>query len=150
MGPGVLQATAGSPLAEGSHTWSVAAVDATGNLRATAARTLLVDRTAPSVPVPAAPADGARVAGPEVTLSWSPATDAVSGVAGYRVLVDGAGTGSTGPGERSLRVRVALGRHTWQVVAVDGVGNESASAARSFSVTGEAAPASRAPCGRCG
>lgn len=142
VGPGVSQATVGSPLAEGAHTWSVSAVDATGNLRGTAARTLLVDRTAPSVPAPAAPGDAAAVAGPEVTLSWSPATDGVSGVAAYRVLVDGATSGSTDPAVRSLRVRPGAGRHTWQVVAVDGAGNESPSVARGFTVTGEAAPGS--------
>ena len=139
VGPGVSEATAGSPLAEGSRTWSVVAVDAVGNLRATGARTLLVDRTAPSQPVPAAPADAAPVAGREVTLSWSAATDAGSGVASYRVLVDGAVAGSTGPGVRALRTGPNVGRHTWQVVAVDAAGNESVSAVRSFTVTGTAA-----------
>ncbi len=138
VGPGVTQASAGSALAEGVHRWSVTAVDGIGNVRDTAVRTLLVDRTAPTAPAPSTPADGAQVAGPEVTLGWSPSADPVSGVAAYRVLVDGAGVASAGPGARSVVVRLAPGRHTWQVLAVDAAGNQASSAVSSFAIAGAA------------
>ena len=138
---GVTQATPAIPLAEGSHRWSITAVDGAGNARASEARTLIVDRTAPTRVALSSPASGARVAGPAVTLAWAPATDAVSGVAEYRVIVDGAGLDSTGPGGRSVRVRLAPGRHTWQVQAADAAGNASAGPTRSFVVTGKAVKA---------
>jgi len=138
VAPGVTSALPGAPLAEGVHHWSVTALDGIGNQRSTEPRTLLVDRTAPTAVSPSSPAAGADLAGPEVALSWAPASDAVSGVAGYRVMVDGGGVVSTGPGERSARLRLAPGRHTWQVLASDAAGNESSGATRSFTVTGRA------------
>ena len=136
---GAGQATPSTPLAEGVHLWSVSALDASGNARSTDPRTLLIDRTAPSIPVPSSPLDGAAVAGAEVALVWSPSTDGVSGVGGYRVLVDGGGVAAVGAAGHSVKVRLAPGRHTWQVVAADAAGNESTGRTRSFTV-GRAAP----------
>ena len=56
-------------------------------------------------------------------LRWTAATDAGSGVAGYRVIVDGAAAASVGSDATSALVRLPVGRHSWQVVATDGVGN---------------------------
>ncbi len=137
---GATQATPSAPIAEGVHQWNVSALDANGNTRSTDPRTLLIDRTAPSAPAPSSPADGAGVAGPEVTLVWSPSTDGVSGVGGYRVLVDGGGVAAVDAAAHSVKVRLAPGRHTWQVVAADAAGNEATGRARSFTV-GQATPA---------
>jgi subtilisin family serine protease len=142
VAPGVTSASPAAPLSEGSHRWSVSALDGVGNIRATEARTLLVDRTAPSAAAPSSPVDGARVKGAEVTLAWTPSADAVSGVAGYRVLLDGAGVATVPPGARSARVRLTPGRHTWNVLSADAAGNESSSATSIFTVTGQAATAS--------
>ncbi len=139
IAPGVTQATLATPLGEGLHLWSVTAADGIGNQRSTATRALLIDRTAPSAPAQSSPAEGVNLKGPEVTLVWAPSTDAVSGIAGYRVLVDGAGALTTAAGEHSARIRPALGRHTWQVLASDAAGNESSGVVHSFSVTGQAA-----------
>ena len=128
-----------SPLAEGSHTWNVVAVDDAGNSRAADPRLLVVDRTAPSVPTPASPAAAAHVAGPAVRLAWSAAADAGSGVAGYRVIVDGVAVASTGAAETSSVVRLTAGHHTWQVVAHDAAGNTSTSGPRGLFVVGAAA-----------
>jgi hypothetical protein len=70
-----------------------------------------------------------------VALAWGPTTDAVSGVARYRVIVDGGGLDTTGPGGRSIRVRLAPGRHTWQIQAADVAGNTSPGVTRSFTVS---------------
>ncbi len=134
LGAGATTATLPSPLSDGAHRWSVSAVDGAGNRRSTETRTLLIDRTAPSAPALSSPADGARRKGRVLTLVWTPSTDAVSGVAGYRVLVDGAGVATAGPGATSARVRVAPGRHSFAVVAADAVGNESTSRTRSVLV----------------
>ena len=141
VGPTATQAIPAAGLSEGVHVWSVSAVDGNGNRRATPDRTLVVDATPPSAPSPASPAAGAQERGPEVALAWAPSTDAVSGVAGYRVVVDGTGLASAGPQERSMRTTLARGQHTWQVVAVDGAGNESAGPVRGFLVTGQVAAA---------
>ena len=140
VGAGTTQAAPSAPLAEGVHRWSVSALDANGNQRYTDPRTLLIDRTAPSAPAPSSPSDGAGVKGPEVALVWSPSADGVSGVGGYRVLVDGGGVAAVGAAEHSVHIRLAPGRHTWQVVAADAAGNEAAGPTRSFSV-GSAATA---------
>ncbi len=103
-------------------------------------RTLVVDRTAPGVAAPAAPAAAARVTGPAVRLRWTAATDA-NGVAGYRVMVDGSAAASVTAAETSALVRLTPGRHSWQVVATDAAGNASTSPARALVVTAAAAGA---------
>lgn len=136
VAPGQTEATPATAIGEGVHQWSVVAVDGTGNQRTTPPRALLIDRTAPSATAAVSPADAAQPKGPEVAFVWAPASDAVSGVAGYQVLVDGGAVATVGAGARSVQVRVALGRHTWQVRATDAAGNASDGAARSFAVTG--------------
>ena len=142
VGPATTAAAPGAPVADGVHTWSVVAVDGQGNARASETRPVVVDRTPPAGATPVAPAANARVTGPAVRLRWNAAADAVSGLAGYRVLVDGAGAASAGPTETSVLVRLANGRHTWQVVARDQAGNEWTSAPRALTVSGAAASTS--------
>ena len=138
---GTTTATPSSPLADGSHAWTVVARDGIGNERSAVPRALVVDRTPPSAPAPAAPADLARVTGPSVTLSWAGAADAVTGVASYRVSVDGVAVATLAASARNTRVAMTRGAHTWQVQAVDGVGNASSGRDRALTVTGVAAPA---------
>jgi hypothetical protein len=71
-----------------------------------------------------------------VDLRWAGAHDAVTGVAAYRVVVDGAAVATLGASERALRLSLAPGDHLWRVVAVDGAGNEASSAPRALRVTG--------------
>ncbi len=128
--------SASAVVGDGSHIWTIAAQDASGNVRHTAPRVLTVDRTAPTAPALRAPAGAASVPGPMVDLAWGASSDAVTGVASYRVLVDGVAVATAGADERSARVRMGRGSRTWQVVAVDGLGNQAASPARSVTVTG--------------
>jgi subtilisin family serine protease len=135
VGAGTTTAIPGAALAEGRHAWDVVAVDGFGNESASAARVLLVDRTPPRRAMPATPSAGARRTVGLVTLTWHAATDGLSGLAGYRVEVDGAEAASTGPARRSARVRLARGRHSWRVIALDAAGNSSMGTARSVIVT---------------
>ncbi len=128
-------ASPGAPLSEGFHNWSVVAVDGQGNTRSAGTRTLIVDHTAPTVAAAQSPAAAARVAGPSVRLRWAAARDSGSGLAGYRLMVDGVATSSPAAGETTALVRFRTGRHTWQVVARDVAGNESTGPARAIVVT---------------
>ena len=115
-----------------SHSVSVAAYDAAGNLSAPAA----VDLHHGGLPGHDAPdrADGAarqRRHGSGATVTWSPATDNV-GVAGYRVALDGAGAAQV-IGLSYAYTGLACGTsHTVTVAAVDAAGNLGATAATSF------------------
>ena len=138
-------ATPATPLAEGSHTWNVVATDDEGNSRAADGRLLMVDRTAPTVATPVSPANGAKVAGPAVRLGWTAAADSGSGLAGYRVTVDGVAVASANPGETSSVVRLIPGHHAWQVTARDQAGNETTSPARGVVVGSASATSRRRP-----
>jgi len=131
-GAGVRTAT--PALGEGVHSWTVSAVDGNGNLRTTAPRTLTIDRTAPTAPALQQPGQNGRVEGPSVTLTWAPSQDAVSGVASYRVLLDGVAVASVAAPGHSATVAMTRGNHTWQVLAIDGIGNQAASAPRAVTV----------------
>jgi subtilisin family serine protease len=126
-------------LPEGRHTWDVVAWDGFGNESASAARALVVDRTPPGAPVPRTPAAGAGRTVGLVELTWRAATDGLSGLAGYRVEVDGAPAASVVPTVTAARVRLTAGRHSWRVVALDLAGNAAPGPARSIVVR----PASR-------
>jgi subtilisin family serine protease len=126
----------GASLADGAHSWQVVAEDGAGNTRATDAHTFVVDRTAPTSPPLSSPIDEAEIPGPEVELSWGAAQDAASGVASYKVVVDGVAVAHTPATVRSFRVSLAKGAHIWQVVAVDAAGNQSSGASRTLTVTG--------------
>ena len=90
-------------------------------------------------PAPVSPANGAKVAGPAVRFRWTAAADTGSGLAGYRVMVNGVDVASADPGETSSVVRLIPGRHTWQVTARDQAGNESTSPTRGVVVGGASA-----------
>ena len=126
-------------LSEGSHWLEVTAVDRAGNRDQTpSTHTWSVDVTPPSAPVDIIPADGASGISPRTQLSFPPASDVPSGIASYRVELDGAPLGQltaaqcAAPAERChvspLGELAGLG-HTWRVVAIDMAGNERASAA---------------------
>jgi hypothetical protein len=85
--------------------------------------------------MPATPGAGARRTVGLVTLTWHAATDGLSGLAGYRVKVDGVAAASVGPASRSARVRLPRGRHSWRVVALDAAGNSSMGRARRVILT---------------
>ncbi|WP_217912802.1 S8 family peptidase [Miltoncostaea marina] len=135
-------------LADGVHHWSVVAVDRAGNARAAAGRALVIDTAPPSAALPVAPVHGARAAGPAVRLAWRPATDATSGLAAQRLLVDGRVAAVLPPSAAEHRLTLARGAHLWQVVAVDAAGHETAGPPRALTVIGAAGAARRPARGR--
>ncbi len=73
---------------------------------------------------------------PRPLLKWTAAEAQWSPLASYKVLVDDAVIGTVGAGEASFTppADIAPGAHTWRVVAVDGLGQETSSAARGLRV----------------
>ncbi len=110
-------------LADGAHSFSVAATAASGTDPTPAVRTWSIDATAPTVP-------GSVVATPlgpsAVGVSWSASSDA-GGLAGYDVTRDGVVIGSAGPSQTSYSDATATPSTTYQyaVRARDAVGNTS-------------------------
>jgi hypothetical protein len=84
------------------------------------------DRTAPTPPVLSPGTRTGTLSGGGV-VGWSAARDTGTGVAAYRVLLDGAPLAHLPPTARSMRLpALAAGRHVLRVVAVDAAGNTSA------------------------
>lgn len=83
------------------------------------------DRTAPSPPVLSPGTRTGTLSGGAV-VGWSAARDAGTGVAAYRVLLDGVPLAHLGATARSMRLpALPAGRHVLRVLAVDGAGNTS-------------------------
>jgi hypothetical protein len=121
-------------LAEGVHTFSAASTDPALAEQDTtpATATWRVDTTAPAAPEPVSPADGQDVK--TAALEWSAAGDpGGSGVAAYRVFVDGSERGTTSS-TTFTPAGVGDGEHSWFVRAVDGAGNTRDSATRTFTL----------------
>jgi hypothetical protein len=127
--------TPSTPLADGEHPWQVRAVDAAGNARDSETRTFTVDTDAPSAPEPGHPGFDEAVPSARPTFTWSPATDAGSGVAGYDVEVDGVDT-RVGGTATSFTATADLpdGEHSWRVAAIDRAGNRRGLPALRFRV----------------
>jgi hypothetical protein len=109
-------------LGQGSHTWFVKAVDGGGNATSSVTASFSVDATSPTSFSNVAPADGSRLDAPAPTLQWTASSDAGSGLAGYRALVDGVQAGPDLPPTTTsytLPHSLSDGLHTWQIVAFD-------------------------------
>jgi fibronectin type 3 domain-containing protein len=115
----------GSVTADGSYSYSVRAEDGAGNLgTASPALTVIVDRTAPSVPP--APTAAAAVTGSPPQLSWPASSDAGTGVTGYQVMRNGVRVATVTQASFTDSGLSASGIYSYTVAAVDGVGNASA------------------------
>jgi hypothetical protein len=132
-----------SILSEGPHTWKVRAVDEAGNTTDSATRTLTLDSQFPSAPGNAGPADGAVLTTTSPGFSWSESTDPApgTGIDHYDLVIDGAANHEVAPDACSAgtcsaqpAAPLAQGAHTWSVQAVDGAGNGTGTAPRSFTV----------------
>lgn len=119
--------TYSGPLADGSHTFSVVALDANGNESAPGTRTWTVDATPAPVPVITAGPTG-LVASASATFEFTLSGDAV----GATCALDNATPTSctTGTSYTSL----SQGAHTFYVRSVDPTGNASAAATRTWTV----------------
>ena len=111
-------------LADGSHTFQVRATDSIGNVDPTPASfTWLVDTTAPDTTITGNPP---AVTGPNASFTFT-GSDAGSGVASFECKLDGGSFAAcTSPQSYS---GLSAGGHTFQVRAIDAVGNVDATPA---------------------
>jgi hypothetical protein len=124
-------------VADGEHTLEVKSTDHdTHEADVTdASVTWTVDTSPPDAFALSAPADGARVFDSKPALSWQAASDGGSGIASYRLTLDGHAT-TLAPDQTSFTPASALadGPHTWRVTATNRVGLERDSQERTFTV----------------
>ncbi len=120
-------------LADGTYYWKVRVVDGAGNAGAwTAARSVVVDTTAPCLPVLSSPKDGRAITDSTPWVDWSDATDATAVHYQIQVGNDAEFTSlaftRTWVNASSCVVTTELvpGTYYWRVRAVDAAGNTSA------------------------
>ncbi len=125
----------GTNLTTGTYTYTVAAIDAAGNVSApsnsvsvTVPPPPLVDITAPTVPANLT----TTVVGTTIGLSWGLSTDDTA-VTGYRLTRNGILLSSTND-TTFLDLGLAAGTYTYTVVAFDAAGNTSGSSSASATV----------------
>lgn len=113
-------------LPEGSHSMSVQAIAQDGsNQFTTVSRTVIVDRTAPTIYINGGPANGSTHSGDDFSWSFS-ASESVT----YECQFDGGGWGSCS--SPYAVTDIADGSHTFEVRGYDGL--HTGSASRTFTV----------------
>ncbi|MBA8793277.1 hypothetical protein FHX74_000871 [Friedmanniella endophytica] len=126
---GAWSLTLSTPLTDGPHTVTAVQTDAAGNTSTIATAQFGVDTATPAAPLITAPANGALVRGPDITLVGT-------GEAGASVTVQRSGGGSYGPvtvtsaGTWSVPVTgLSDGSATFTARQTDAAGNQSAASA---------------------
>lgn len=119
------------PLADGEHTFSVYAIDATGNPGAPADVTWHIDTHAPTVALTGTPADPTNATGATFAFAGDDSGGAVSSLPlSYQCALD------TGPWGACTNPKayagLADGTHTFHVRAIDAVGNVGTDASSSW------------------
>jgi hypothetical protein len=117
-----------SSLADGSHTFQVEAVDPAGNTSSPASLNWTVDTTAPGVTITSGPTAGSPSDSSSASLGFS-STD---GTATFKCSLDG-GPFAICSSTKSYS-SLSDGSHTFQVEAIDPVGNTSSPASRTWTV----------------
>jgi hypothetical protein len=106
---------------DGTHTYRVRVTDDVGNVAESAAQTVVLDRTDPSLAFTDGPTEGQLVAVRNVGITFSH-SDANAGTLQCRL--DGALVGGCAAGSPVQLSNLADGQHTFTVRAVDAAGNE--------------------------
>jgi outer membrane protein assembly factor BamB len=126
-------------LSQGTHTWSIAAIDGVGNRRETETRSFFVDTTGPQGIELIEPEPGAST-GPRPQFRWYPATDFETAVDHYQLIIDEAPYAEIPAGKEGEILSftpsedLPAGSHSWSVRPFDVAGNFKESETRSFSV----------------
>lgn len=118
--------------AEGTTTVSYYSADAAGHLESARTTTVRIDSLGPSVP---ASVSASATSTRSVEVAWGASTDAVSGLAAYRVYRDGVLVGTT---TSRTYVDTGLepgGTYVYRIAAVDGASNQSALSAPASATT---------------
>ncbi|NLX48266.1 MAG: hypothetical protein GXY70_08905, partial [Euryarchaeota archaeon] len=122
---------------DGEHELRYRSIDAQGNAEAIRSAGIPIDRTSPSVHIDSI-ADGSTMRSGDHTLTWV-SSDAVSGMAGYKVRLDGGNWSDAIAGNQFQLSGMAGGHHTVEVMAVDEAGNTNVTLA-GFTVETEQGP----------
>src|SRR5204863_1551683 len=118
----------GTPLADGTHTFFVKAIDAAGNESDVRSRRFTVDTTAPAVTISSGPAEGSTSPSRDASFSF----ESDDAAAGYSCQIDSGGFAPcSSPYAAS---QLADGPHTFEVRATDDVGNVSSTATRTWTI----------------
>ncbi|MBN1779986.1 VCBS domain-containing protein [bacterium] len=127
-------------LPEGTHTWYVVAKDVLGNSRASSATyTIHIDPTPPTAFNLLTPGNSGYVNSPSPMLSWQASTDPTSGLAEYELCIDLTLNRDALNVTSSTPVSpLTEGEHSWQVKAIDNVGNITWSSLWHFTVDTQA------------
>ena len=112
-------------LSDGVHVIDYRSVDAAGNEEAVKSITIPVDRTGPAIVINPT---SDIVSDSRVTIAWN-ATDALSGVTGFEVSLDGGPSDSVGMAKEHVFLLVD-GEHTVTVSAIDAAGNSAQKSVR--------------------
>lgn len=128
-----------APVTVGEGAGQVVAGSATDlvGLVGSASLTLNVDLSDPAPAVPTSPADGSRTTSTRPEFAWTAASDAVSGVQYYEVIVVGRGKvgSSTARDTRLVSSRtLPAGAVQWYVRTVDNAGNDAVSATSTVTI----------------
>ena len=120
-----------STLPDGPHTFYVRALDGAGNISPAASLNFVSDATPPTLPTNLAKTTPDNNKYP--SFSWTAASDATTGIASYKARFDSATFSDIGKVTGySATNSLSDGSHTFQVKAVDVVGNEGAAASLNF------------------
>ncbi|MDM7924462.1 MAG: putative Ig domain-containing protein [bacterium] len=126
-----------TPLADGSHTWYVRALDRAGNGENSVQWGFNSDATPPEAFTLIAPASGSTIHTNKPTYRWHSTSDARSQFQKFEFYLDGSlKVGFLGLTDTTLTLTDALanGTHKWKVLAYDVAGNVQSSAEWSFTV----------------
>jgi hypothetical protein len=119
--------TVGFPVSgDGTHTVTYWSADAAGNIETAHVDTLRIDTSAPTAPTGV---NASAMSTSSVETSWTPSTDAISGVASYGVYRDGVLI-TTVSAPTYIDTGLTAGQtYTYRIVAYDAAGNVSAQSA---------------------
>ncbi|MCB0208432.1 MAG: DUF5123 domain-containing protein [Anaerolineae bacterium] len=125
-GPGSSPVVSPTVLPEGVYTWTVAAINATGNSSGiTDTWVFTIDNTAPDAPSLIAPPDGTLTNDPDVTFVWSDVPDAASYQLALTTPVTSTILGPFTDTSAALSLVDGDGVYTWTVQSIDAATNTS-------------------------
>jgi hypothetical protein len=123
--------------ANDTYYWRIVTVDNATNTRALSATYFRIDTLGPTAATLSAPQDLHDTTATTITFSWSAAADTGTGVTGYRLQIDTAGTflspvvdSATGTATSGARSLSPNDTYYWRIVATDNAGNSTASLSR--------------------
>jgi hypothetical protein len=127
-----------SGLSDGSHTFTVRAIDTLSHVEPSPAFvTWLIDTTPPNAFTLSLPADNVSIDSSQPNLIWNASADSGSGLSKYQLFIDGSlDTDNIAANTTAATPSSALSRtaHTWYVKALDLLGNITTSNTFHFTI----------------